>query len=141
MIMAALLDHLATLVFAPALPIAMPNMAFTPPTSGASSKAPLPYLRAFFLPNQTRQVTVGDDPQQKRGMLQVSILWPSGQGLVKPLDVAGAIVNHFKNQVLTTSSGTVITIYNEPWAASPLQEDDRVQIPVTIPYSAFEQET
>jgi len=34
-----------------------------------------------------------------------------------------------------------ITISSEPWAAGPIQEDDRVQIPVTIPYTAFEPET
>lgn len=137
MILATLLDHLNTLVFTPALPIAEPGITF--PAVGD----PMPdnYLAVFYLPNQTRQVTIGDDPQQKRGLLQVSVFWEAGVGLVKPFDVAGAIVNHFKNRVLVTGNGTAITIYQEPWAASPIQEDDRVQIPVTVPYSAFEQET
>lgn len=137
MILAALLDHLKTLVFTPALPVAEPGITF--PVAGQAT--PANYLAVFYLPNQTRQVTLGDDPQQKRGLLQVSVYWRAGAGQIKAFDVAGAIVKHFANRQFTTPNGTVITIYNDPWAASPIQEDDRVQIPVTIPYSAFEQET
>lgn len=137
MILAALLDHLKTLVFSPVLPVAEPGIAF--PAIGNTK--PDNYLAVYFLPNQTRQVTLGSDPQQKRGLLQVSVFWKAGAGLIKPLDVAGAVVAHFANQRLTTGNGTVITVYADPWAASPIQEDDRVQIPVTVPWSAFEQET
>jgi hypothetical protein len=135
MILAALLDHLKTLAFTPALEVAEPGRGY--PEVGKQKAAN--YLAVFFLPNQTRQVTIGDDPQQKRGLLQVSVFWRAGVGLIKPLDVAGAIINHFKNQVLF-ANGIRITIYNEPWAAPPLQEDDRVQIPVSIPFFAFEPE-
>ncbi len=117
------------------LPVAAPNVVF--PAAGQ----PLPpkYLRLTFLPNQTRQITMGNDPQQKRGLFQVSVVWPVGQGIIGALDVADQVIDHFKNQSLF-ASGVKITISSEPWAAGPLQEGERVQIPVTIPYIAFEPE-
>ena len=135
MILAALLDHLKLLTFSPALDVAEPGIQF--PAAGEDK--PDNYLAVTFLPNQTRQVTLGDDPQQKRGMLQISVFWKIGQGVIKPLDIAGQIINHYRNQTLWAGT-TRVTIYNEPWAASPIQ-DDRVQIPVTISWHAFEKET
>jgi hypothetical protein len=129
-ILAALMDRLGLLVLTPPLPVAYPGIDFT---AGPN------YLRADFLPNQTRQVTIGDDPQQKRGLLQVTVVWVSGEGLIKPLNAAGAVINHFKNLVLWAGA-TRITVDREPWAASPIQEADRVSIPITIPWHAFEPE-
>ena len=135
LILAALLDHLAALIFTPPLPVAQPGIAFPPP----GEDKPDNYLAVTFLPNRTRQVTLGDDPQQKRGLLQVSVYWKAGAGLVKPLDASGLVIDHFNNKTLF-ASGVKITISGEPWASGPIQEDDRVQIPVTIPYTAFEPE-
>lgn len=117
------------------LPIAGPNVVFPP----AGQAMPAKYLRLSFIPNRTRQITMGDDPQQKRGLLQVSVVWPVGQGIIDALAVVDQVVDQFKNQTLF-ASGVRITISSEPWAAGPLQEDDRVQIPVSIPYHAFEPE-
>jgi hypothetical protein len=117
------------------LPVAAPNVVFPP----AGQQTPAKYLRLAFLPNQTRQITMGDDPQQKRGLFQVSVVWPVGHGIIDALDVADQIIDHFRNQTLF-ASGVRITISSEPWAAGPLQDGDRVQIPVTIPYIAFEPE-
>ncbi len=129
----ALTDRLRTMP--QVLPIAGPNVVF--PAAGQPS--PPKYLRLAFMPNQTRQVTMGDDPQQKRGLLQVSVVWPVGQGIIDALEVVDQIIDHFKNQNLF-ASGVRITISGEPWAAGPLQESERVQIPITIPYHAFEPE-
>ncbi|PSS59855.1 hypothetical protein C6558_36135 [Ensifer sp. NM-2] len=117
------------------LPIAGPNVVFP----GAGQTLPPKYLRLAFMPNQARQVTMGDDPQQKRGLLQVSVVWPVGQGIIDALEVVDQVIDHFKNQTLF-ASGVRITISSEPWAAGPLQESERVQIPITIPYHAFEPE-
>jgi hypothetical protein len=134
MILQALIERLEALTFTPPLPIAMPGVAF--PESGAT---PENYLRADIMFNQTWQITLGDDPQQKRGIFQVSVVWKKGVGLIKPLDAAGAVINHFKNLDLWAGE-TRITIDREPWAASPLQEPDRVSIPVSISWHAFEPE-
>lgn len=117
------------------LPIAGPNVLFP----AAGQQLPAKYLHLSFMPNRTRQITMGDDPQQKRGLLQVSVVWPVGQGIIGALEVVDQVIDHFKNQTLF-ASGVRITISSEPWAAGPLQESERVQIPVTIPYHAFEPE-
>jgi hypothetical protein len=118
------------------LPIAGPNVTF--PAAGQAK--PGKFIELTFLPNQTRQITIGDDPQQKRGIMQVSVMWPLGIGLTEALDVAGQIIERFKNQTLF-ATGVKITISSEPWAASPLKDVDRMRVPVSIPYIAFESET
>lgn len=131
----ALCDKLAALVLSPVLPIAYPGVTF--PAQGAAK--PDNYLEVTFLPNQTRQVTLGADPQQVLGILQISVMWKSGQGFIKPLDIAASIISHFKGAVLF-KNGCRITVTQEPWASGPIQETDRVKIPVSIPYQAFEKE-
>lgn len=130
----ALVEHLKTLPVL--LPIAGQNVGF--PQAG--QQKPAKHLSITFMPNRTRQITMGPDPQQKIGILQVSVMWPKGQGIEDALMVSDNIINHFKNQVLI-ASGVRITINSEPWAAPPLQDVDRLNVPVSIPYIAFEQET
>lgn len=128
----ALNDRLIALVLSPPLPIAFPNMPLTP--AGAN------YLRVDYLPNQTRQITMrADEPQQFRGIYQVAVMWQRNQGMIKPLDTAGLIVNHFKGLTLWAND-IKVTIDQEPWAASPLIEPDAVMIPVSIQWHAFEPE-
>lgn len=131
-ILAALLDHLGTLVFSPALKIAMPGVNF--PTAGQSK--PDNYLAVSFLPNRTASMAVGVGPNVHFGLLQVSVLWKSGAGLVKPLDAADRVITHFAKNTVLFSAGRKVKISRKPWAASPLQEDDRVLIPVSIPYES-----
>lgn len=132
-ILAALLDHLGTLTLTPALPIAMPGVPF--PAAGQTK--PKDYLAAFFLPNQTTNSELGVGQEQHRGLFQVSVFWSSGSGLIKPLDVAGRVIEHFAKGTTLHSGGLKIIIDRKPFAASPIQEDDRVHVPVTITYHAF----
>ncbi len=129
----ALLTHLKTM--ADVLPIAGPNITFP----AAGQQKPGKYLKVDFLPNKTRQITFGPDPQMKAGILQVSIMWPIGSGLIDLLEVEGAIIDRFKNQTFF-ASGVKITINSEPWAASPFKDVDRMNTPVNVPYIAFEPE-
>lgn len=134
-IFTALVTHLQGLVFTPALPIAGANVTFPP----AGQPTPSKYLRLAFLPNRPIPYPIGDDPEPRQGILQVSVIWPKGSGIIDPLNVAGQIIDHFKNETLF-ATGVKITISSEPWAVGPLIEDALVQIPVTIPYIAFPQE-
>jgi hypothetical protein len=125
-----LTERLKTLT--PALPIAAPNVVF--PAQGQS--LPTKYLAVSHLINQTRQVTIGTDQQQKRGLYQVSVVFKLGIGILSALETVETIIALFKDQILT-SSGVRVKIDNEPWAASPITEDDRVQITITISWHAF----
>jgi len=135
LILAAFLDRLAALTLSPPLLTALPGIPFPP-----GDTKPENYLIAEMIFNATRQITLGPDAQQKRGIFQVTVVWQANVGLVKPLDVAGAIIAHFNNQTLF-ASGVRITISSEPWAASPIQDADRISIPVSIPWHAFEPES
>lgn len=126
----ALTDRLLTL--SPALPVAAPNVTFP----AAGQPLPAKYLAVSHLINQTRQITMGGDQQQKRGLYQVSVVFAVGIGILAALETVETIIALFNNQILT-ASGVKVKIDNEPWAASPITEDDRVQIPITISWHAF----
>ncbi|WP_037076078.1 phage tail terminator-like protein [Neorhizobium vignae] len=133
-IFAALLTRLEGLPAA--LPISTPGITF-PPTGQTK---PAKYLKFDFMPNRTRQVTMGDDPQEKVGLAQVSVMWPLGSAIIDAQEVADQVISRFKNQTIF-ASGVKITISSEPWASRPIKDEDRMNIPVSIPYIAFEPET
>lgn len=132
-ILAALLAHLEQLTFTPALQIAMPGVDF--PKSGQTK--PDNYLTADFMPNITTNSELGSGQEQHRGMLQVSVFWKKGAGHIKPLEAADKIIKHFAKDTTLYAGGLKIVIDRTPYAASPLQETDRVQVPVTVRYHAF----
>lgn len=141
-ILGALLDHLGTLTWTPAMQIAMPGVAFTPPVftdDGPENRKgdPKPYLQALFLPNDTTNTELGVGQEQHRGILQVSVFWKKGVGHIKPLEAANRIINHFAKGTTLHRGGLKIVIDRKPHAAAPLQETDRVQVPVTVRYHAF----
>lgn len=132
-ILAALLDHLGALAFTPALQIAMPGIDF--PAAGQAK--PDNYLQASILPNDTTNSEIGAGQEQHRGILQVSVYWKKGVGHIKPLEAASHIINHFAKGTTLHKDGLKIVIDRKPFAASPLQETDRVQVPVSIRYHTF----
>ncbi len=132
-ILAALLAHLEQLTFSPALQIAMPGIDF--PANGQTK--PDNYLAAFFMPNETTNSELGAGQEQRRVMLQVSVFWKKGVGHIKPMEAADKIIAHFAKGTKLHSGGLKIIIDRKPYVASPLQETDRVQVPVTVRYHAF----
>lgn len=133
MIAAALLDHLSDIVTNPVMPIAMPGVEF--PKKGQAK--PSRYLAAFFIPNATRTVTLANGTQQHVGLLQVSVFWEAGAGIIKPLDLAGQVIEHFSKDTSLLAGDIKIRVDREPWAAGPIQEPNGISIPVTISYHAF----
>ena len=132
-ILAALLDHLAGLALSPAPAVALPGIAFPP----AGQEKPESYLQVSFLPNGTETLSVGNGRQMHQGILQVSVYWKAGVGLIKPLDVADRIIGHFAKGTRLVSNDVTVKVDRKPWVSGPLQEPDRVQFPVTIPYRSF----
>jgi len=132
-IMDALLGHLSSLTFSPALAISYPGVEF--PASGQAK--PANYLQATFLPNVTSNSELGAGQEQHRGLLQVSVYWKNGAGLVKPLEAADRIIDHFAKGTTLHAGGLKIVIDRKPYASAPLQDGDRLQTPVTIQYHCF----
>jgi hypothetical protein len=130
MIPEALFAHMAELVLTPALPVAYPDIAFTPPAG--------PYLRVYFIPNGTERLFIGNgEPNRHQGILQVTVVFPSGQGAIRPNDVAGAVANHFGEGTQLPITGGVVRIDKRPSISPAMQDTDRIQIPVSINWIAF----
>ena len=134
-ILSAMLAHLSTLTFSPALAVAYPGVQF--PAAGQSK--PDNYLAVSFIPNRTDTLSVGEGHQRHQGLLQVSVYWKAGAGIVKPLEAADRIIQHFAKGTRLHHGSVTVQINRKPWAAGPLQDGDRVQIPITIPYTSFNQ--
>ncbi|MCP1550712.1 MULTISPECIES: DUF4128 domain-containing protein [Methylorubrum] len=115
--------------------IALPNVGFTPP-KGAGGKRK-EYLSVTYMPNGASLDGLPFDSDETHiGLLQVSVFWPSGDGIVKPLEAAALIVDAFPPGRAFERNGIVVRIDVLPTVAGPLQESDLVQIPVTIRWRA-----
>lgn len=132
-ILEALLQHLELMVFTPSLEIALPGIDF--PAVGQAK--PDNFLRVDPLINDVINVSIGAGRQQHPGILQVSVMWTKGAGFIKPLAVADAIVAHFAKNTVLYSSGVRVVIYDKPSVSTPLQDTDRVMVPVSIRYHSF----
>ena len=110
--------------------IALPNMAFTPPTLSASAK----WLRASFLPAPTATIGVNFAAyNQHNGIFQIDVFYGQGSGELAPGRIATGIIEWFKR-------GTeldVVTIIRAPYRGPLLKSDPWMMLPVSIPYLAF----
>ena len=131
-IKALLFARLGTLTGdASALPLALPNISSTPPKDGK-------FLRVDFIPNRVDRLEIASDgAHQMRGLLQVSVMWPRGEGTDAPYDIAGAIVVAYPVDLTLWDGDLRVRVYERPAVAGVIVEDQRVMIPVTILWEAF----
>jgi hypothetical protein len=130
-IMAALFARLSALTLSPVMPIAWPNVTYTPP---ASQK----YLRAQFVPNTVERILLGSaGPHHHLGLFQISVYWTKGVGETAPREVAGTIADWFSCDLKLNSGGVVVRITKRPDVRDLMVEDAAVQIPVMIAFEAY----
>ena len=110
------------------LPVAHPDVAFTVPANGK-------YLRVDLFTNAPfwEGLSSGKIDQ---GILQVMIVWPKGQGLIKSRAVAKQIFAHWPKGLLLSTTGATVRVKREPWAAQPLMEPAQTLTPITITWTA-----
>jgi hypothetical protein len=128
-IASALLARCATLsVGSPALPVAMPEIGFDPGVDAPDGK----YLevKAFSNAPFWEGLRSGKIDQ---GLLQVTVVWPPRQGVIKPKAAAAAVMAHFPKGL---KLGAGVKVSKEPWDASPITDDSEVRVPVTISWTA-----
>lgn len=126
----ALLTHLASYVSVSGTHVAYPGIPYTP----VDGK---PYIDTALLPNKTDTIGISDGSAKHMGILQLSLMWPVNRGVIKPMDDAGEIIQHFRKGTLIYSNGVKVQINKQPWASPPLQEEDRVRIPISVPYTSI----
>jgi hypothetical protein len=128
-IVEALMARLLTLTLSPALPVAWPNLDYTPPAAG--------YLRATHVPNSTNQVTLGSTGKNRHvGIFQVDVFLPIMTGISTPMERAGAVAAHFKRGTTLTKDGINVRITRPPEVRPALQSLPYIQVPVIIRYQA-----
>jgi hypothetical protein len=115
-------------ISAPTMPIAFPDVAFTAPTDGK-------YLRVDFFANAPAWESLSGDALSM-GLLQISVVWPKGVGVVKPREVAHLVEAHFSKGLQMSGQGVRVKVSRKPWTASPIIEDTQTLTPVTIPWTA-----
>lgn len=131
----ALLLHLAGLTTNPVTTIAWPDDdSFDIPRDSQGNM--LPHLEPRIVPLDPGFVTLSGSIKRHRGLMQVMVITPPGKGAITPKNIAGQVIDHFKNAVLFFD-GIKVTIEGQPYAMSPDYGDTKTEIPVTINYLAF----
>lgn len=127
----ALMARVATIsTGSPALPIAFPEAAstFSPPASGK-------YLEVRYFPNTPLFGALASGVVDQ-GLVLVTIVWPKNDGLVRPLEIAGAVVAHFPIGLKLISGAFRVKVSAQTYVAAPLHDADRLRIPVTVSWAA-----
>lgn len=112
----------------PTLPIAMPEITFTPPASGK-------YLQVDFFANKPAWEGLSSG-KLAQGMLQITVVWPRGAGIVASATAAQSVIDHFTKGLILRSGVAKVTISGEPWAATPISDPTEIRVPITIPWVA-----
>ena len=130
----ALLARCATLTYgSPVMPVAMPDVTFTPPT--AANGSPLPYFRVDLFRNAPFWSSLSHG-KKAQGLLQVTVVWPEGEGIVAARRAASDVMTHFHKGLRLFGPATRVTVNKEPWAASPITEAAETLTPITISWTA-----
>lgn len=130
-IMAALFVRAGSFAASPALPVAWPNLPFTPPSDQR-------YLRVQFVPNMASRVLIDSDGAHRRiGLLQISVYWTKGVNIAGPMAVAAAIAAHFPCDTKLRSGAATVRITKTPDVRDLIVEAAAVQIPVMIDWECF----
>ena len=125
----ALLTWAGTLSYgSPVMKKAMPDVSFSPETGK-------PYFRVDLFRNAPfwQGLNTGKIDQ---GLLQITVVWPEGLGIIKASAAADAVMTHFPRGLKLFSGTACVRISGQPWAAAPLIEAGWSSTPITIPYTA-----
>lgn len=120
-IIQAAFERLSTIQNAP--PIAWPGINFQPPAAGI-------WFEALMFPNEPANLTMDGDKAEQLGFFQVTVCFRPGTGVLMPMLAAEAVIDRFPKGL---DLGPV-KVRQRPWLAPTVTDDDRLFIPVTIPY-------
>lgn len=125
-ILDTLMRYLAGLTFSPEMKVAQPGVAFSP-------RINTPYLRAAFLPNTSRLDGLAFDSDRTHvGLFVVTVVWPAGQGFVKPMEVAAQVRRAFTAGTRIEGIGLTVAIDEEPQTAGVVDDPPWIGVPVTV---------
>lgn len=112
----------------PGLPVAYPDAPFTPPTDGR-------YLRADLFTNAPFWEGLSSG-RIDQGLLQITVVWPRNTGALAIREAVADVMAHFPKGLLLVAAAARVRVNREPWPASPIIEDDKTSIPITVSWVA-----
>lgn len=108
------------------LPVAWENTPFTPPATGI-------YLEEDFLPAETEDVFIQGSAPVRRGIYQVTVVYPIGRGTQAARMLAEDIADAFPNNSVIARPGPLF-VNGFPDVFSGIVDSTAYRIPVSIPY-------
>ena len=121
--LAAKLEDVAALL---GLPVAWENTPFTPPPTGI-------YLEEDFLPAETEDVFIQGSAPVRRGVYQVTVVYPIGRGTQAARALADDIADMFPNNAVLAQPGPLF-VNGFPDVFNGIVDSTAYRIPVSIPY-------
>lgn len=97
------------------LPVAWPNIPFTPPDSS-------PYGRVYVLPAQTVGQDLGGQLRTYQGILQINVIAPAGSGVNQARGLALSIADAFPEGLPLVGGDLTVYINGPPQIRSPIQD-------------------
>ena len=122
----ALGERLASLVLAPALPIAWENDDFDPPADGSA------WLDVQLFRSDSRRWSINGDTHEAIGFLQVAVMTWKGRAAVAPDLIAEAVQAHFPADLRLFEGDQIVAITERPEIGSGLPDGPWWRVPVTV---------
>ena len=97
------------------LPIAWPNLAFTPPDDA-------PYGRVYVLPAQTVGQDLEGQLRTYQGILQLNIIAPAGSGVTLARGLAKSVADAFPEGLPLVDGDLTVYINGPPQVRQPIQD-------------------
>lgn len=111
------------------LPVAWPNLPFTPPDSS-------PYGRVYVLPAQTVGQDLEGHMRTYQGILQLNIIIPAGSGVSQARGLAKSIADAFPEGLPLVEGDLTVYINGPPQIRQPVQGSIDITHPVSMQYRA-----
>lgn len=97
------------------LPVAWPNIAFTPPDNA-------PYGRVYILPAQTVGQGLEGQLRTYQGILQLNIIAPAGSGVTLARGLAKSVADAFPEGLPLVDGDLTVYINGPPQVRTPIQD-------------------
>lgn len=97
------------------LPIAWPNIAFTPPDDA-------PYGRVYVLPAQTVGQDLDGQLRTYQGILQLNIIAPAGSGVTLARGLTKSVADAFPEGLPLVDGDLTVYINGPPQVRQPIQD-------------------
>lgn len=110
------------------VPVAWENVPFAPPSSGV-------YLEADYLPADNQDFTIQGTATLRRGVYQVTVVYPIDSGSQAAEKLAAAIVEAFPNNLVIPTDETPVYVNGEPSVFSGIRDGTAYRMPVSIAYA------